>query len=74
MTQRKKEKILKPSQRENRRYLLLETNSNKEEIESVILDYVGVLGFAKASPIFVSNNILSVKREEIDKIRAAFAL
>lgn len=70
---RKKEKNLKPSQRENKRYFLLDTEKNKEEIEKIILDYIGVLGFAKASPVFVGK-ILSVNREEVDKIRASFAL
>jgi RNase P/RNase MRP subunit POP5 len=38
---------LKPSARDKRRYLLISEKSNKK-IEQAILDYVGVLGFAKS--------------------------
>ena len=69
---RKKEKSLIPSHRDARRYLEIE-NFDKEKIEKAILDYVGILGYGKASPLFVGS-ILSIRREEIDKIRAAFEL
>ena len=59
--------------RENRRYILLE-GSSKEEIEKAILDYVGSLGYAKASPIFLGKGILAVNRETLNEIRAGFAL
>ena len=71
---RKKEKNLKPSMRENKRYLLIEGNMAKEEIEKAILDYVGILGWAKACPVFVSHNILAVNRQEVDKIKASLEL
>lgn len=70
--QRKKEKRLKPSLRENKRYLEIE-NFDKEKIEKAILDYVGILGYGKASPIWV-RNILAVNRAEVDKIRASLGL
>ncbi|MBU1136707.1 MAG: hypothetical protein ABIG37_03690 [Nanoarchaeota archaeon] len=69
----KKEKALKPSLRENKRYLLLE-KSNKKEVEKAILDYIGILGYAKASPQFIGNNILAINRKETDKIRASLNL
>ena len=43
----------KPSAKIKRRYLLLEAKS-KKEVEQVILDYIGILGWAKASPYFIS--------------------
>ena len=68
-------KNLKPSHREKKRYLLLEgKDASKEKIEKTILEYIGVLGFAKASPMFVKSNILAVNRKEIDKIRASFLI
>ena len=68
------EKKLKPSMREKKRYLLLETKLSKEEIEKVILDFIGILGYSKAGVSFVKSNILAVNRESVDNIRASFAL
>ncbi|MEM3405713.1 MAG: hypothetical protein QW117_01930 [Candidatus Pacearchaeota archaeon] len=65
------EKKLKPSLREKKRYLLLETSLNKEEIENLILDYIGILGYAKAGIYFLKNNILAVNREMLNEIRAS---
>jgi len=45
---------LKPSARDNRRYLLI-NEKNNEKIEKAILDYVGILGFAKAGYINVKS-------------------
>jgi len=68
---------LKPSATISRRYLLLEAES-KEQIEKVILDYIGILGWAKASPIFVKSKsdkiILAVDRKEVNNVRAAFEM
>lgn len=66
------EKKLKPSMRENKRYLL--TNASKEKAEKAILDFLGILGYAKAGVVFTSNNVVAVNRKELDKIRAAFEL
>ncbi|MCA9485430.1 MAG: hypothetical protein KC506_01140 [Nanoarchaeota archaeon] len=71
---------IKPSAKTKRRYLLLE--ANKREVEQTILDYIGILGWAKASPLFVKSFkektknklILSVERSEISNIRAAFEI
>lgn len=72
---------IKPSAKTKRRYLLLKAES-KKEVEKTILDYIGILGWSKASPIFVSpfknrvenKIILSVDRKELTNIRAAFEL
>ena len=67
---------VKPSQRIKRRYLLVE--GSKEDIEKAILDCLGALGWAKASPIFVKPDIgenmatIAVSREEVDNVKAAF--
>ena len=66
----------KPSARVKRRYLLI--NGKKENIEKSILDYVGILGWANAAPIFVkkkgSKYILAVNRKEIHRIRGALVI
>lgn len=67
------EKKLIPSLRENKRYLLLETKLEKEQIKKIILDFLGVLGYAKAGIYFIDEKILAVNREMINEIKAAFA-
>ena len=72
-------KNLKPSHREKKRYLLTEgKDATKEKIEKTILDYIGVLGFAKASPQLIKKTskglILAINRKELDKVRASFLL
>lgn len=68
---------LKPSARIKKRYILLDTNS-KEIAERIILDYIGILGWAKASPIFLKskrgNIILAVNRKSLDDVKAAIEL
>jgi len=76
-------KPLKPSHREHKRYLLLSgKNVSSKDIDEAILRFVGILGYAKASPQIVkdahnrfgSRVILSVNRSELDKIKASFVL
>ena len=66
----------KPSARIHRRYLLIE--GSREKIEKAILDYIGMLGWAKAAPVFVKGvgkkNVLAVERASIDSVRGAFAI
>ena len=68
-------KPLRPSMRENRRYLLLE--GNVSEAEKAILEFIGVLGMSKASPSWIKKNkssgILSVNRGSLNHVRASFA-
>ena len=67
----------KASARIKRRYLLIDVE-DKEKVERAILEYVGILGWAKASPVFVNSKekeiILSINREEISRVRAALSL
>ncbi len=66
---------LKPNLRINRRHIYLE--GLKDEVEQAILDYIGILGWAKASPIFLNdenNLVLSIDRKMINDVRAAIEL
>ncbi|VVB78156.1 Uncharacterised protein [uncultured archaeon] len=78
-------KNLRASHRENKRYLLIKgKDSDKKIIEELILEFIGVLGFAKASPRFIisktktgknsGETILAVNRNSVDKIRASFIM
>ena len=71
---------LKKSLRTKKRYLLLEAK-NKDEIEKIILDYIGILGWAKASPGFpnlfkykTDKIVLSINTKSLTEIRAAFEI
>ena len=67
---------LKPSLRNDRSYILV--LGSKGSIESAVLEFFGVHGFAEASPVFVSERngevIVAVNREALTKVKAAFAL
>jgi len=67
---------LKNSQRDNRRYLLVQSDNDK--IEKAILDYIGILGFAKSAYIKVKSEggktICAIRREELEKIKASLVL
>ena len=67
---------VKPSAKIKKRYFLIKAKSRRV-VEKAILDYIGILGWAKAMPVFVEsknskNIILSVNRKEIDNVRASF--
>jgi len=68
------EKRLKPSMRENKRYLLLETNASRNEIEKAILDCIGYLGYAKAGVHFINDKVIAVNREYVNNVRAALCI
>ena len=63
---------LKPSARDKRRYLLI--NSNNDRIEKAILDYIGVLGFGKAGYMKVKSvggkTVGSVVRKSLNEVVA----
>ncbi len=72
-------KPLKPSHREKKRYLLVKgKDANKKVVEEAILEFIGVLGFAEASPqVIKSENgkmVLSINRDLLDKVRASFLM
>ena len=69
---------LKPSLRENKRYLFVNGKNLKENIEKSILDFIGVLGMSKTGLHWVKTGkdfaIISVNRESVNNIRASFAV
>lgn len=72
-------KPLKPSHREKKRYLLIKGNdANKKAIEEAVLEFIGVLGWAEASPQIIKDEknsiILSINRKSLDKIRTSFVM
>lgn len=71
-------KNLKPSMRENKRYLLIKGENLKENINKAILEFIGSLGMSKAGLEFVETNkdsaIIGVNREAVDKVRASLVV
>ena len=70
-------KPIKPSHREKKRYLLIKgKDADKKTIEEVILEFIGVLGFAESSPKIIKANknsvILAINRNSLNKIRTSF--
>ena len=72
-------KPIKPSHREKKRYLLIKgKDADKKTIEEVILEFIGVLGFAESSPKIIKANknsvILAINRNSLNKIRTSFLM
>lgn len=71
---------LKASARINRRYLLIGAEESAERVRQALLEALGEIGFAKASPMFVKSKnfngkiILAVARGELENVRAAIEL
>ena len=68
---------LKSSARIKKRYILVSAES-KDSIEKAILDYIGILGWAKATPNFIRSKqkdiILAINRKSLDDVKAAIEL
>ena len=67
---------LKSSARTKKRYLVLNADS-EDEVKKAILDYMGILGWAKAKPSFLrlgKKIVVSVDRKEIENVKAAFEI
>ena len=75
---KKKMKALKPSAKENKRYLLVEGKNLKQNIEKSILEFIGVLGMSKVGLSFIEqkNNsaVICINREMVDKVRASLCV
>lgn len=71
-------KSLKPSMRENKRYLLIEGKNLRENVEKAILEFSGVLGLKKTGiniiEEFKDYVIFSANRESVDLIRASVSV
>ncbi len=70
---------LKPSARDNRRYLLIDCDSAKQ-VEEAIMRYIGILGYSKASFMFVKSDkvqgklIGSCNRKSLIDVKTALLL
>jgi RNase P/RNase MRP subunit POP5 len=71
-------KALRPSMKENKRYLLVRGKNLKENIEKSILEFIGVLGMSKTGLGLVKTEkdfaIISINREALNNVRASFAV
>jgi len=67
-------KALIPSHKENKRYLLLKGDNLRKEVYSAIKDFIGVLGLSEVSLRWIKQNVLSINRKSLDKVRASFAV
>jgi len=71
-------KALKPSMKENKRYLLVSGENLRTNIEKAILDFIGVLGMSKVGFEWIKSNensaIISVNREMVDSVRASLCV
>lgn len=68
---------LKPSARDKRRYLLV--NASNDKVEKAILEYIGVLGFARSAYMrvntkdFQGKTVGSCLSSSLEDVRAALA-
>ncbi len=71
-------KPLKPSAKENKRYLFVKGKNLKTNIPKSVRDFIGVLGMSEASLNVVKSGkdwaIISVNRKSMDKVRASLAV
>ncbi len=67
-------KSLIPSHREKKRYLLLRGENLKKNVPIAIKEFVGTFGLSEASPTWIKENVLSVNRNSVDKVKASFAV
>lgn len=69
-------KPLKPTMKENKRYLLIE-GKDFLDAEKVILEFIGILGMAKAGLTWIKREknraIICINRDSINEVRASFA-
>jgi len=71
-------KSLKPSARENKRYLLVEGKNLKQNIEKAILEFIGILGMSKVGLSFVESKensaVICINREMVNSVRASLCV
>ena len=72
-------KSLKPSHRERKRYLLIKgKDANRNTVEKVILEFIGILGYSESGLSFIKsenkNFIIAINRKLVDKIRTSFLI
>jgi RNase P/RNase MRP subunit POP5 len=68
-------KALRPSHKENKRYLLVRGKELKENVEKAIIEFSGKLGLSKCGLSFIKSedeySIISVNREAVNLVRAS---
>ena len=69
-------KALKPSARENKRYLLLSVKGGnlKSKVNKAVLDGIGTIGTSRTGLFWIKENIIAVNREAVNEVRACFAI
>jgi RNase P/RNase MRP subunit POP5 len=71
-------KSLRPSSKENKRYLLVQGINLKENIERAILEFSGILGLSRCGLNFIEfkekKGIISVNREAVNLVRASLGV
>lgn len=63
----------KSSEKIHRRYVLF-SGGDKKEMKKILLDGLGILGWAKSAPMFVSEKVVAVRRESLGDVRACLEL
>ncbi|PIO08764.1 hypothetical protein COU59_00300 [Candidatus Pacearchaeota archaeon CG10_big_fil_rev_8_21_14_0_10_34_12] len=71
-------KSLKPSMKENKRYLLIKGKNLRSNVEKAILDFTGVLGMSKTGLSFIKQNnnsaVICINREAVNSVRACLVV
>jgi RNase P/RNase MRP subunit POP5 len=71
-------KALKPSMKENKRYLLVKGKNLKQNIEKAIFDFIGVLGMSKTGMSWIKSDansaVICLNREAVNSVRASLAV
>jgi RNase P/RNase MRP subunit POP5 len=71
-------KALRPSMKENKRYLLVEGKELRKNIEKSIMSFIGMQGMSKTGLEFIKEEknsaIICINREMINYVRAAICI
>jgi len=71
-------KALKPTMKENKRYLLVKGKNLKQNVEKAILDFIGVLGMSKTGLSWIKSDsdsaVICVNREAVNSVRASLVV
>ena len=71
-------KSLKPSMKENKRYLSIRGKNLNENIEKAIFDFIGILGMSKTGLYWIKTGknfaIISINRGVLDDVKASFCV
>jgi RNase P/RNase MRP subunit POP5 len=71
-------KSLRPSMKENKRYLFVVGEDLRKNIEKSILEFIGTLGFSKTGLEFIKTDknsaVIAINREMLNSVRASFAV